>query len=946
MPKSKEERIDDALNQLLDRHLPPSQDDPDVDERYYRALDFARDTLARHGNPETAADVSHVGDLIKRKLVRENGSADPALHFGNLFERLLSQPVLNHKSAILQLLYKLSNTSKPTALPQRRTTASFHEKLDALRSNRHASNSPRVEHREQHVFDQAFARSGLPAQPSPEKLRHSHTQEANTPGSLPKSRRQPAYEAVQEDTEDEQGANHSAVAAPAQATEATLLRDLPFTLQGVSSHHLLFSDSHGVLKMPTNMPSPVISLLHALAEPSLLYRRLAIFVESPNEGLIGQSLRSALAVELRSYLSLVGTLESQIRRALASMGEAPTRRSLGQAGVTLKRMVVWTRDATMGLRLLSLIVEESQGAPEPQGQVASMKAKPATGTQAPARRGGQLISLIHSLASSHGDPFVGRFADRLLSHVTQPLYDMLRSWIYDGELADPYGEFFVSERHDTDDDDTKGRATSVWEDKYSLVRGMIPSIMTEEFAGKVFLIGKSLNFIRHGCGDSGWVEQYSKQASRELRYGDTATLESSIDEAYKTTMARLIHLMNDKFHLQAHLAALKKYLLLGQGDFIALLMESLASNLDRPANSQYRHTLTAQLEHAIRNSNAQYDDADVLRRLDARMLELSHGDVGWDVFTLEYKIDAPVDVVVTASNARRYLAVFNMLWRIKRVEYALGTTWRRCMAGARGVLRRVSDAVGEEWKGAHCALGEMTHFITQLQWYLLFEVIEKAWSELQKRCEEPETTLDDLVEAHRQYLMAITNKGLLGESIYHFRSQLHELLKIMLQYREAVDGLYSYSVSEQARRQEKSARIERRTRQGRWGMSEREEGAGGEEGDDDEAGEDEESESEDGGHGGGRARRRRGEVEHLPTPLLNVDGAEGDGSVLGALRQRLGALSSDFRAKVSVLLGDLAYQPDQDMRFLGTMVNFNNAYKSVRRARRPGSEREKKKEKR
>ncbi|MCS4559057.1 Spc97/Spc98 family protein, partial [Shewanella sp. C32] len=78
-----------------------------------------------------------------------------------------------------------------------------------------------------------------------------------------------------------------------------------------------------------------------------------------------------------------------------------------------------------------------------------------------------------------------------------------------------------------------------------------------------------------------------------------------------------------KFKLFDHLRALKKYLLLGQGDFIALLMESLASNLDRPANSQYRHTLTAQLEHAIRASNAQYDDPDVLRRLDARMLELS-----------------------------------------------------------------------------------------------------------------------------------------------------------------------------------------------------------------------------------------------------------------------------------------------------------------------------------
>src|SRR5437762_5757880 len=57
--------------------------------------------------------------------------------------------------------------------------------------------------------------------------------------------------------------------------------------------------------------------------------------------------------------------------------------------------------------------------------------------------------------------------------------------------------------------------------------------ITKDFAKKVFLIGKSLNFIRYGCGDSAWVEGYSKAASKELRYGDTATLEASIDEAYK-----------------------------------------------------------------------------------------------------------------------------------------------------------------------------------------------------------------------------------------------------------------------------------------------------------------------------------------------------------------------------------------------------------------------------
>ena len=44
-------------------------------------------------------------------------------------------------------------------------------------------------------------------------------------------------------------------------------------------------------------------------------------------------------------------------------------------------------------------------------------------------------------------------------------------------------------------------------------------------------------------------------------------------------MARLIHLMETKFKLFEHLAALKSSLLLSAGDFIAILMESLSNNL-------------------------------------------------------------------------------------------------------------------------------------------------------------------------------------------------------------------------------------------------------------------------------------------------------------------------------------------------------------------------------
>lgn len=699
-----------------------------------------------------------------------------------------------------------------------------------------------------------------------------------------------------------------------EPSEPSLLRDLPFTLQGLSSINFVFTDPM-TLQLPKTLPVPLISLLHTLAEPCLLYKTLTSFVESSDGGLIGQSFRSALSIELRSYLGLVATLEGQIRRALVQLKDDSDepRLAIGKAGVTLKRCVVWTREATMGLRLMSLMVESAKD-----------------------KKGGQLISVIHAFSLTHGDPFVIAFAERLLSHVTRPFYEMLRQWIYDGELSDPFLEFFVLSQADKLDDSgsgdivnnvhgkaSGGAATSVWEEKYKLNASMVPSIINSTFAQKIFLIGKSLNFIRHGCHDSSWVESYSKSASRDLRYGDMAGLEKSIDDAYKTTMARLIELMENKFRLFEHLNALKKYLLLGAGDFIAVLLESLAPALDRPANTQYRHTLTAQLEHAERNSNAQFDGPDVLRRLDSRMLELSHGEIGWDVFTLEYKIPAPVDVVVTPRASKQYLKVFNFLWRVKRVEFSLNATWRRCQTGARSFLHAVSDRVGRDWKLARVVVAEMVHFVAQLQYYVLFEVVEASWEQLLRDMKKKDNTLDDLIAAHERFLESITRKGLLGSGSADFAGHLHGLLKTMLAYRDAVEQLYSFSVAEFTRRQEVSAKIENRTAAGRWGLSEK----------DDEDGLGSSTPGLKNDEKGSKLGIRDTDSPLFPL-LAGLTSGISENDVLDSLRKRLTALSGDFKARVNVLLGDLMSQPDADMRWLAMVMNFNDVYQPIRRKKR------------
>ena len=45
-------------------------------------------------------------------------------------------------------------------------------------------------------------------------------------------------------------------------------------------------------------------------------------------------------------------------------------------------------------------------------------------------------------------------------------------------------------------------------------------------------------------------------------------------------------------------------------------------DLAKPAQTLYLHNLAGILETAVRATNAQYDDADILKRLDVRLLEV------------------------------------------------------------------------------------------------------------------------------------------------------------------------------------------------------------------------------------------------------------------------------------------------------------------------------------
>lgn len=189
------------------------------------------------------------------------------------------------------------------------------------------------------------------------------------------------------------------------------------------------------------------------------------------------------------------------------------------------------------------------------------------------------------------------------------------------------------------------------------------------------------------------------------------------------------------------------------------------------------------------------------------MLEYSHGEIGWDVFTLEYKVDAPIDTVLDPTAMMKYLKLFNHLWRVKRVGGALNTGWMRIAGGAKTFLRvpgklvwagtfqscAPADAHNAEleydWHQIRLVMAEMIHFMRQMEAYCNLEVIECSWQELVRFVDKKEGDLDALIETHRAYLDRMVKKVLLlspkAGREENLLNQVRDVFTMILNFREA-----------------------------------------------------------------------------------------------------------------------------------------------------------------
>jgi gamma-tubulin complex component 2 len=499
------------------------------------------------------------------------------------------------------------------------------------------------------------------------------------------------------------------------------------------------------------------------------YVRVQRFIASHRNyvfGTVMHALCEAMDSKVQDYLSYVGSLERNYR-------QNPSQHAL--------------------LRQLQVDILPSMNAMICMYQITQVVRN---------KTGGALLNSLQRVrvGAFHGSSLAEHIVDVLLDQAAIPYLQMLGSWVESGVLDDPYSEFMIRQ-----DDDAV-----VWEKKFSIASSHVLDkfFQTKTSIDKVLHTGRYWSVVH---GELPVEESFEPQA---LSYSsDPTTVSAYIYIMHGKASSLLVQRLLGDHNLLSSLRLMKRYFLLDQGDFFVNFMDAAevelllgVGNLSRGRVEHWfstsvqltEHGEAGLVEHSPRKdgrnhlspsafrcrfvSESLVDALDKLhgatevqsRRETLTPANSVHGSTktagltGMDTFVIDMpEVAFPVSVVLNSTSMSQYQLLFRHLFLAKYVERRLVGIWQDHQA-----MKELQSKVLRGLMGPTFLLRQrMLYFMQNLIYYLVIEVVDPNWTEMETAIVAPSTrteqTIDDILGAHQKFLdttleaCLMTNRNLL-----------------------------------------------------------------------------------------------------------------------------------------------------------------------------------------
>ncbi|XP_057718132.1 gamma-tubulin complex component 2 isoform X1 [Arachis stenosperma] len=563
----------------------------------------------------------------------------------------------------------------------------------------------------------------------------------------------------------------------ASVQELIVIDDVLSAMVGVEGRYILIKTVRGKTDDVTFHVDPSMDLaLQELAKRIFpLCRSFLLinqFVESRSQfqnGLVNHAFSAALRALLLDYQAMVAQLEHQFR--------------LGR--LSLQGLWFYCQPMMGSMQALSIVIQKA----------ASNNFS-----------GSAVLNLLQSQAKAMaGDNAVRLLLEKMTQCASNAYMSILERWVYEGVIDDPYEEFFIAENKSFQKESlTQDYDAKYWGQRYSLKDG-IPSFLAN-IAQTILTTGKYLNVMRE-CGHNVQVPQ--SENSKLMSSGSNHHYLECIKAAYNFASRELLNLIKEKYDLMGKLRSIKHYLLLDQGDFLVHFMDIARDELAKKPDEVSVEKLQSLLDLALRTTAAAADPlhegvtcvverSSLLKRSstfkDLELSQRSSGDndleepvsiTSLETFSLSYKVQWPLSIVLSRKALTKYQLIFRFLFHCKHVERQLCGAWQ-VHQGVKALNTR-----GTALSRSSLLCRSMLKFINSLLHYLTFEVIEPNWHVMHDRLQSA-NSIDEVIQHHDFFLDKCLRECLL--LLPELLKKVQKLESMCLQYAAATQWLISSSI--------------------------------------------------------------------------------------------------------------------------------------------------------
>ncbi|XP_033823853.1 gamma-tubulin complex component 6 [Periophthalmus magnuspinnatus] len=242
--------------------------------------------------------------------------------------------------------------------------------------------------------------------------------------------------------------------------------------------------------------------------------------------------------------------------------------------------------------------------------------------------------------------------------------------------------------------------------------------------------------------------------------------------------------------VERHFEALRHFLLMEDGEFAQSLSDLLFEKMG--SGQTPGELLTPLVLNSILNKALQYSlhgDTPLARNFTFALRYLPetfhpHAPDSLNCLELRYKVDWPLNIIITDSCMNKYNRLFSFLLQLKHMVWSLRDVWFHLKRTAlvKGAGRSV------QFRQLQLYRHEMQHFVKVIQGYIANQILQVSWSEFITKLTSA-NDLDAIHRTHADYLNRAIFRGLLTDKAAPVMNIIHSIFSLILKFRAQLIAL-------------------------------------------------------------------------------------------------------------------------------------------------------------